>query len=94
VCLDDAPDLELLAVQLRSFPSCGCGQKGRMFGLWRRRGEKNRADKQQGDPHALAREGDPRGGTQSDEYRHVGPTQLVEEDGRAISGPAGAPHDA
>ena len=64
-----------------------------MFGRWRRRGEKHRADKQQGDPHALDREGDPRGGLQSDAYRHADPTDVVEEDGVAMSGPGGAPQD-
>ena len=64
-----------------------------MFGRWRKKGEEYRADKQQGDPHALYREGDPRGGVQSDEYRHAGPTELVEEDGVVMSGPGGAPQD-
>lgn len=48
------------------------------------------AAKQQGDVHALDRDGDPRGGVQSDEYRHAGPTDVV-EDGVAMSGPGGAP---
>ena len=64
-----------------------------MFGRWRRRGEKSRADKQQGDPHALDVEGDPRGGVQSDEYRHADPRDLVEEDGVVMSGPGGAPQE-
>ena len=64
-----------------------------MLGLWRRRREEHRADKQQGDVHALDREGDPRGGVQSDEYRHAGPTDVVEADGVAMSGPGGVPQD-
>jgi hypothetical protein len=64
-----------------------------MFGRWRRRGEKHRADKQQGDVHALDREGDPRGGVQSDEYRHADPREVVVEEGVAMSGPAGAPQE-
>lgn len=64
-----------------------------MFGRWRRRGEKHRANKQQGDPHALDVEGEPRGGVQSDEYRHAEPTELVEEDGVVMSGPGGAPQE-
>jgi hypothetical protein len=64
-----------------------------MLGRWRKRGEKNRANKQQGDPHALDVEGDPRGGVQSDEYRHADPRELVEEDGVVMSGPAGAPQE-
>src|SRR5919204_263454 len=40
-----------------------------MFGRWKRRREEHRADKQQGDPQALEREGDPRGGLQDEEYR-------------------------
>ena len=64
-----------------------------MFGRWRRKSEEHRADKQQGDPHALDRDGDPRGGVQSDEYRHAAPTDLVTEDGVTMSGPGGAPQD-
>ncbi|MFN2470938.1 MAG: hypothetical protein ABR583_08090 [Gaiellaceae bacterium] len=55
--------------------------------------EENRAGKQQGDPHALDREGDPRGGVQGDEYRHADPRDLVEEGGVAMSGPGGAPQE-
>ena len=61
-------------------------------GPWSR-DEDDRADKQEGDPHALDVEGDPRGGVQSDSYRHAGPTDLVEEDGVVMSGPAGSPPD-
>jgi hypothetical protein len=64
-----------------------------MLGRWRKRGEKHRADKQQGDPHALDVEGEPRGGVQSDDYRHAEPTELVETDGVVMSGPAGAPQE-
>ena len=64
-----------------------------MLGRWRKRSEKRRAAKQQGDPHALDVEGDPRGGVQSDEYRHADPRELVEEDGVVMSGPAGAPQE-
>ena len=49
------------------------------------------AEKQQGDVHALDRSDDPRGGVQSDAYRHAGPTEIVEEGGVAMSGPGGAP---
>jgi hypothetical protein len=63
-----------------------------MFGRWKRK-EKHRADKQQGDPAALEREGDPRGGLQSPEYRTAEPTDIVETDGVAMSGPGGAPQD-
>jgi hypothetical protein len=55
--------------------------------------EEHRADKQQGDPDALAREGDPRGGLQSDEYRHADPRELVQEDGVVMSGPGGSPQE-
>ena len=64
-----------------------------MLGRWRKRGEKRRAAKQQADPNALDVEGDPRGGVQSDEYRHADPRELVEEDGVVMSGPAGAPQE-
>jgi hypothetical protein len=64
-----------------------------MFGRWRQKHEENRADKQQGDVHALDREGDPRGGVQSDAYRHADPRELVEEDGVVMGGPGGAPQE-
>ena len=64
-----------------------------MLGRWRKRREKHRADKQQGDPRALDVEGDPRGGVQSDEYRHADPRELVDEQGVVMSGPAGAPQE-
>jgi hypothetical protein len=64
-----------------------------MLGRWLKRGEKRRANKQQGDVHALDREGDPRGGVQSDEYRHADPRDVVEEDGTVMSGPGGAPQE-
>ena len=52
------------------------GNRRNMFGRWKRRREEHRADKQEGDPHALEREGDPRGGVQTDEYRHADPRDL------------------
>ena len=55
--------------------------------------EEHRADKQEGDVHALDIEGDPRGGVQSVEYRHADPREVVEEDGVAMSGPGGAPQE-
>jgi hypothetical protein len=36
---------------------------------------------------------DPRGGIQSDEYRHADPRDIVEEGGTAMSGPGGAPQE-
>ena len=64
-----------------------------MLSRWLRRGEKSRADKQQGDVHALDREGDPRGGVQSDEYRTADPREPVEDEGVVMSGPGGAPQE-
>jgi hypothetical protein len=63
-----------------------------VFGRWRKQGGGNPA-KQQGDPHELDREGDPRGGVQSDEYRHADPRNVVTDEAVAMSGPAGAPQD-
>jgi hypothetical protein len=60
---------------------------------WLKRGQKHRADKQQGDPHALDVEGDPRGGVQSEAYRSADPRELVEDDGVVMSGPGGAPQE-
>jgi hypothetical protein len=57
-------------------------------GRWFKRGEGNRADKQQGDPRALNIEGDPHGGAQSDEYRYADPRDVVEEDWVVMSVPA------
>jgi hypothetical protein len=64
-----------------------------MLGWWKKRGERHRADKQQGDPEALEREGDPRGGLQDHEYRTAEPTDVVEAEGVAMSGPGGAPQE-
>jgi hypothetical protein len=36
---------------------------------------------------------EPRGGLQSDEYRHADPRDVVEEGGTAMSGPGGAPQE-
>jgi hypothetical protein len=64
-----------------------------MLGRWLKRGEKHRADKQQGDPHALDVEGDPRGGVQSEEYRQADPRDVIEDEGVVMSGPGGAPQE-
>jgi hypothetical protein len=64
-----------------------------VFGRWRKKNEKHRADKQQGDVHALDREGDPRGGVQDPEYRTSGPDDVIEAEGVAMAGPGGAPQD-
>jgi hypothetical protein len=63
-----------------------------MLGRWLRRGKKHRVAEQQGDPEALAVEGDPRGGLQGEEYRHADPRDIVDE-GVVMSGPAGAPQE-
>jgi hypothetical protein len=39
------------------------------------------------------REDDPRGGLQSDEYRHADPREVVQEGSTAMAGPAGAPQE-
>ncbi|HEV2591827.1 MAG TPA: hypothetical protein VGU02_08025 [Gaiellaceae bacterium] len=64
-----------------------------MFGRWKRKGESHRANKQQGDPGALDRAGDPRGGLQDETYRTADPTDVVEAEGVAMSGPGGAPQE-
>ena len=64
-----------------------------MLGGWRKRREKHRADKQEGDVHALDRDDDPRGGVQSDEYRHADPRDVIVAEGVAMSGPGGAPQE-
>ena len=62
----------------------------RIFG---RKEDEPTAARQQGDPTVLDREDDPRGGTQSDEYRHADPREVVEEGGTVMSGPGGAPQE-
>jgi hypothetical protein len=52
---------------------------------------RDEAERQQGDVRALDRTDDPRGGIQSDEYRHATPVDVVEESGVVMGGPAGAP---
>jgi hypothetical protein len=64
-----------------------------MLGRWFKRGEKHRANKQEGDVHALDRDGDPRGGVQSDEYRSADPRDVIEDEGVVMSGPGGAPQE-
>ena len=64
-----------------------------MLGRWLKRGEKNRADKQQGDVHALDVEGDPRGGVQVEEYRTADPRDVVEAEGTVMAAPGGAPQE-
>lgn len=61
----------------------------RLFG--RRKGDEPTAARQEGDVHALDRPGDPRGGLQSDEYRHAAPEDVVAEGDVAMGGPGGAP---
>jgi len=63
-----------------------------MFGRWKKK-EQHRANKQQGDPAALERKGDPRGGLQDESYRVAEPTDVVESEGVAMSGPGGAPQE-
>ena len=55
--------------------------------------DENRAAKQEGDVHALDRPDDPRGGVQSDEYRHADPRELVEDSDVTMMGPGGAPQE-
>ena len=45
------------------------------------------------DVRELEAEDDPRGGLQSESYRHAEPTELVEENGTVMAGPGGAPQD-
>lgn len=70
-------------------PGEGTGRQG----PWADEDEEHRADKQQGDPHALDVEGDPRGGVQSADYRQADPRELVTEGDIAMAGPGGAPQE-
>lgn len=62
-------------------------------GPWADEDEEARAAKQEGDLHALDVEGDPRGGVQSDEYRHADPREVVREADVEMAGPGGAPQE-
>jgi hypothetical protein len=64
-----------------------------MFGRWKKRNEEPRANKQEGDLHALDREGDPRGSEQNPAYRTADPRELVGAEGVTMAGPAGAPQE-
>jgi hypothetical protein len=64
-----------------------------VFGRWRKRERGPRAAKQQADPQALDREGDPRGGLQSEDYRTADPRDLVADEGIVMSGPGGTPQE-
>ena len=64
-----------------------------VVGWWWKKRRARRADKQEGDVHALDRDDDPRGGVQSDEYRHADPRDVVVAEGVAMSGPGGAPQE-
>jgi hypothetical protein len=61
----------------------------RLFG--KRSDDEPAAAKQEGDVHALDRPGDPRGGVQSEEYRHARPEDVVEDGDVTMGGPGGAP---
>jgi hypothetical protein len=63
-----------------------------MFGRWKLK-RRHRANRQQGDPSALEREGDPRGGLQDEEYRRADPRDVVEAEGVAMGAPGGAPQE-
>ena len=63
------------------------------LGKWARKRRGPRVERQQGDVHALDVEGDPRGGVQSDEYRHADPRDVVQEGDVLMSGPGGTPQE-
>ena len=45
------------------------------------------------EPQEIDRADDPRVGTQSEDYRHADPRDVVEEGGTVMSGPGGAPQE-
>jgi hypothetical protein len=51
------------------------------------------AARQEGGVHALDRPDDPRGGVQSDEYRHARPEDVVADGDVVMGGPGGTPAD-
>lgn len=56
-------------------------------------GAESRADRQDADTTGLVREGEPRGGMRAEAYHTADPRDIVEEDGVAMAGPAGAPQE-
>jgi len=78
-----------MIVARRGYDLCVTSWLKKLFGG----GDEPTAARQQGDPTVLDRTDDPRGGTQSDEYRHADPREIVEEGGKAMSGPGGAPQE-
>jgi hypothetical protein len=78
---------------MRREVQCSRGRQNRpILGRWLKRSERHRANKQEGDVHALD-EGDPHSGVPSDEYRTADPREVVEEDGTVIAAPGGAPQE-
>jgi hypothetical protein len=63
------------------------------LGPWAKDEDEPRAAGQQGDPHELDVEGDPRGGVQSEEYRLSEPREIVTEGDVALGGAGGAPQE-
>jgi hypothetical protein len=53
----------------------------------------NRAARQEADTTGLVRTGEPRGGMSAEAYNTADPRDIVEEDGVAMAGPAGAPQE-
>jgi len=53
--------------------------------------EEGQAPRRQAGGRAVEREGDPRGGLQDERYRTAAPTDLLEAEDVAMSGPGGAP---
>jgi hypothetical protein len=61
----------------------------RLFG----RGAEDQADREEADTTSLVRDGDPRSGMSAETYHTADPRDIVEEDGVAMAGPAGAPQE-
>jgi hypothetical protein len=61
----------------------------RLFG----KGAEHRADRQEAHTTGVVREGEPRGGMSAEAYHTADPRDIVEEDGVAMAGPAGAPQE-
>jgi hypothetical protein len=61
----------------------------RLFG----RAADDQADREEADTTSLVRDGDPRSGMSAETYDTADPRDIVEEDGVAMAGPAGAPQE-
>jgi hypothetical protein len=84
-----APSIRLRGWEKFESHAAGYGNSVRL--PWRRKN--SRLPTSVKDVSELEAEDDPRGGLQSQSYRHADPRELVEENGTVMAGPGGAPQE-